>query len=82
MLICVFTASVTEPDPIDAIASSHWSKESLFALLGVLTVVLVPCVGILLKTWLARRRAPRFRRRDLNGMRSYRMLMRELILIR
>jgi hypothetical protein len=32
-----------------------WSKEALFGLLGVLVVIIVPCVGLLLKYCLFKR---------------------------
>jgi len=34
--------------------SPAWSKEALFGLLGVLVVVIVPCIGLLLRFYFAR----------------------------
>jgi hypothetical protein len=51
----------------ESIADPNWTKEALFGLFSVLLVVLLPCIGLLFKVWLARRRGAELWRRNLNS---------------
>jgi hypothetical protein len=48
--------------------NAHWSKEELFGLLGVICVVLVPCLGFALKCFMVRYWSGRRCERRLPGM--------------
>jgi hypothetical protein len=49
--LCYLSVSSTLPsfDSPPDMSNSNWSKEAMFALLSVLFVVLVPCIGLLLR---------------------------------
>ncbi|OAL01437.1 hypothetical protein IQ06DRAFT_141270 [Phaeosphaeriaceae sp. SRC1lsM3a] len=44
-------APLYSPDPInpDTTTGQQWSKEALFGLLGIIAVILAPCVGLLIR---------------------------------
>lgn len=45
-LICRFSGTITPSDNMGlSIRDRSWSKEALFGLLGVIVVVIVPCIG-------------------------------------
>jgi hypothetical protein len=45
----------TQRDSSPSISDPAWSKQDLFGLLGILFVIIVPCVGLLLKYCVLRR---------------------------
>jgi len=62
------------PTPVPtatSIIQSPWSKEAIFALLGILVVILIPCLGFLLKLCIAYYTKPKSRvERSTPGMMS------------
>lgn len=50
------TTTESSPAKADHVqsSSSTWSKEAVFGLLGVLVVVILPCIGLLMRFCLAR----------------------------
>lgn len=61
------TISALTPTPDQTITDPEWSKESLFALLGVVIVVLIPCLGMLLKMVIVKRRASKSSSKQVEG---------------
>lgn len=51
-------------------AESQWSKETIFALVGLFLVVLVPCIGLLIKAFITKR-AVVLPRRKPQGLSSH-----------
>jgi len=58
----------SQPSPHESITDPHWTKEALFGLFSVLLVVLIPCIGLLFKAWLARRRGTKLWKGNPNSM--------------
>lgn len=63
--------TVPSSAPEYSLADGNWSKEVLFGLLGLILIVVVPCIGVLLKLCLSRYGIPNYKQAPLEGMQIF-----------